>query len=126
MGRFAQIVRYKCAFPVRFERTRGNGQRRTTDWGSMSHDYSTAWDALTEAIGAAKGQSAGSIADQEHLTVDQRLKVAEVAALLSIAQELSALNPQNTTTSDDQGNTVNGWGMVMKKTKPKTGRFTQL
>ncbi|MCC3278411.1 hypothetical protein LJ754_04465 [Arthrobacter sp. zg-Y40] len=85
----------------------------------MSHDYSTAWDALSEAIGAAKGESAGSITDQDHLTVDQRLKVAEVAALLSIAQEISALNPQNTTTSDDQGNQVNGWGIIMKKAKPK-------
>jgi hypothetical protein len=90
----------------------------------MSHDYSTAWDALTEAIGAAKGQSAGSITDQDHLTVDQRLKVAEVAALLSIAQELSALNPQNTSSRDDDGNTVNGWGVVTKKAKPKPGKLT--
>ncbi|UWX97356.1 hypothetical protein N2K95_01260 [Arthrobacter zhaoxinii] len=89
----------------------------------MSNDYSTAWDALTEAIGAAKGSSAGSIADQDHLTVDQRLKVAEIAALLSIAQELSSLNPQNTTTSDDQGNQVNGWGIVTKKAKSKPRNF---
>ncbi len=91
----------------------------------MSNDYSTAWDALTEAIGAAKGQSAGSITDQDHLTVDQRLKVAEVAALLSIAQELSALNPQNTSSHDDVGNTVNGWGVITKKASSKPGRFTQ-
>lgn len=90
----------------------------------MSHDYSTAWDALTDAIGAAKGQSAGSITDQEHLTVDQRLKVAEVAALLSIAQELSALNPQNTSSRDEDGNMVNGWGVVTKKAKPKPGTLT--
>jgi thiamine biosynthesis protein ThiC len=90
----------------------------------MSHDYSTAWDALTDAIGAAKGQTAGSITDQEHLTLDQRLKVAEVAALLSIAQELSALNPQNTSSRDEEGNTVNGWGVVIKKAKPKPGKLT--
>lgn len=83
----------------------------------MSNDYSTAWDALTDAIGAAQGQSAGSITDQDHLTVDQRLKVAEVAALLSIAQELSALNPQNVTSRDENGNTVNGWGIVTKKAR---------
>jgi hypothetical protein len=90
----------------------------------MSHDYSTAWDALTEAIGAARGQSAGSITDQDHLTVDQRIKVAEVAALLSIAQELSALNPQNTSSRDEDGNRVNGWGIVTKKAKPKPGKTT--
>jgi hypothetical protein len=89
----------------------------------MSHDYSTAWDALTDAIGAAKGQSAGSIRDQHHLTVDQRLKVAEVAALLSIAQELSALNPQNKSTRDEEGNEVNGWGTVTKKAQSKPGKL---
>ena len=87
----------------------------------MSNDYSTAWDALTEAIGAAKGRSSGSIGDQEHLTVDQRLKVAEVAALLSIAQELSALNPQNTSTNDGEGNQVNGWGIITKKATQRSG-----
>lgn len=57
----------------------------------MASDYSAAWDALADAIGAAKGKSSGYFSDQEHLTVDQRLKAAEVAALLSIAQELSAI-----------------------------------
>lgn len=38
-----------------------------------------------------KGKSAGYFAEQDHLTIDQRLKAAEVAALLSIAQELSAI-----------------------------------
>lgn len=89
----------------------------------MSHDYSTAWDALARAIGAAKGQSSGSITDVDHLTVDQRLKVAEVAALLSISQELSALNPQNTSARDDDGNTVNGWGIVTKKAQSTPGRL---
>jgi hypothetical protein len=59
------------------------------------NDYATAWDSLCDTIGAAKGHSGGYINDVDHLTIDQRLKVAEVAALLSIAQELSALNPRN-------------------------------
>lgn len=90
----------------------------------MSNDYSTAWDALAETIGAAKGQSSGSITDIEHLDTDQRLKVVEIAALLSIAQEVSALNPQNTSSRDEDGNEVNGWGIVTKKAKPKPGRLT--
>jgi hypothetical protein len=77
----------------------------------MSNDYAAAWDALADAIGAAEGKSSGSFNQQDHLTVDQRLKAAEVAALLSIAQELSALNPQNTTYRDDEGVTRNGWGL---------------
>ena len=54
-------------------------------------DYATAWDNLTAAIGRAKGKNSSTIDDVEHLTTDQQLKVAEVAALLSIAQELSAI-----------------------------------
>lgn len=61
----------------------------------MTNNYHTACDALGDAIGAAKGQSSGTITEISHMTVDQQLKVAEVAALLSIAQELSALNPRN-------------------------------
>jgi hypothetical protein len=90
----------------------------------MSDNYQAAWRALSEAIGAAKGQSSGSITDVDHLTVDQQLKVAEVAALLSISQELSALNPQNTSSRDDEGNTVNGWGIVTKKAKPKPEKIS--
>ena len=55
------------------------------------NDYATAWDSLAASIGAAQGRSSGSITDLENLTVDQRLKAAEVVALLSIAQELSAI-----------------------------------
>lgn len=76
------------------------------------NDYSVAWDSLNEAIGADKGQSSGSITDVDHLSTDQRLKVAEVAALLSIAQEISALNPQNTMSRDKDGNERNGWGFL--------------
>lgn len=54
-------------------------------------DYSVAWDALADTIGAAQGVSSGSITELDHLTIDQRLKAAEVAALLAIAQELSGL-----------------------------------
>lgn len=61
----------------------------------MTNDYATAWDTLTNAIGAAQGRSAGYITEVEHLTVDQRIEVAKVAALLSIAQEISDLNPRN-------------------------------
>jgi hypothetical protein len=55
------------------------------------NDYNNAWDALCSAIGAAEGKSSGYFHEQEHLNIDQRLKAAEVAALLSIAQELSAI-----------------------------------
>ena len=79
--------------------------------GRTMSDYATAWDALGDAIGAAQGRSAGSITEVEHLTVDQRLKVAEIAALLSIAQEISSLNPSNTISNGSDGVRRNGWGM---------------
>nr|WP_314844327.1 hypothetical protein [uncultured Microbacterium sp.] len=47
--------------------------------------------------------------DYEHLTTDQQLKVAEIAALLSIAQEISSFNPNNTYTIRD-GKKINAWG----------------
>lgn len=56
------------------------------------NDYATAWDSLAETIGAAAGKSSGSITELGHLTTDQRLKVAEISALLSIAQELSLIH----------------------------------
>jgi len=58
----------------------------------MTNDYATAWDTLAAAIGRAKGLSSGTISDIEHLSTDQQLKVAEVAALLSISQELSQIH----------------------------------
>lgn len=75
----------------------------------MADDYNSAMDALAKAIGNAKGQSSGFIDDVDHLEADQQLKVAEILALLSISQELSALNPQNTTSFQD-GKKINGWG----------------
>jgi hypothetical protein len=53
--------------------------------------YSTAWDTMAAAIGAAEGASSGSITEVDHLSVDQRLKAAEISALLAIAEELSRL-----------------------------------
>jgi len=37
----------------------------------MANDYANAWDALSTAIGAAKGESSGSIEDIDHLTFDE-------------------------------------------------------
>lgn len=75
----------------------------------MSNDYNTAWDALSTTIGSAMGQGHGSIEQMDHLTTDQRLKVIEISALLSIAQEISSLNPNNTIQFDGEKR-VNGWG----------------
>lgn len=75
----------------------------------MSNDYATAWDSLAATIGRAKGKSSGYIDDIEHLTIDQQLKVAEISALLSIAQEISSFNPNNTYTIRD-GKKINAWG----------------
>lgn len=58
---------------------------------TMSDSYSNASDTLAAAIGAAKNSSVGYHYDTEHMTVDQRLKVAEILALLSIAEDLSAI-----------------------------------
>ncbi|MDK8177794.1 hypothetical protein [Micrococcus luteus] len=60
----------------------------------MSNDYGTAWDTLAKGIGAAQGKSSGSVDNLDGLNADQILKVAEVSALLSIAQELSAIRHQ--------------------------------
>lgn len=69
----------------------------------MTQDYVTAWDALTETIGAARDKSSGRINDLDHLNIDQRLKVIQIAALLAISEEISALNPNNTTTRGADG-----------------------
>lgn len=77
----------------------------------MTHDYVTAWDALAEIIGATRGHSSGSINDLDHLNIDQRLKVIQIAALLAISEEVSALNPNNTITHGADGTVRNGWGL---------------
>ena len=66
-------------------------------------DYNTAWDTLAEAIGNHQEKSSGSITNLEGLTTDQRLKVAEVSALLSISQELSAIRHQGINPEFDSG-----------------------
>ncbi|WP_068483453.1 hypothetical protein [Pseudoclavibacter helvolus] len=68
-------------------------------------DWETAWSTLTDAIGAENGYSTGSITEVDHLNFDQRVKVAEVAALLSISQELNAIrkhgiNTEGTTAAE--------------------------
>ncbi|MFV0432533.1 MAG: hypothetical protein ACK5LO_00915 [Leucobacter sp.] len=55
------------------------------------NDYGTAWDTLARAIGAAQGHSSGSITEAEHLNIDQQIEAAKVAAILSVAQEVSGL-----------------------------------
>ncbi len=68
--------------------------RRAINRNEEEHErlhYANACDTLCSAIGAADRESSRTFQEQEHLTVDQRLKAAEVAALLSIAQELSAI-----------------------------------
>jgi hypothetical protein len=57
-------------------------------------DYATARDALGEAIVPAEGISSGSTSAMEYMTTDQRLEAVEIAALLSIAQELSLIHHQ--------------------------------
>lgn len=50
------------------------------------------------------------VEETESLTVDQRIQIAQAHALLSVAEEISALNPQNTTTRGPDGRIRNGWG----------------
>lgn len=67
----------------------------------MSESYVNAADNLARAIGAAEGSSTGYHYQIDHMTVDQQLKVAEVCALLAIAEELSALNARNDSGPDE-------------------------
>ena len=64
------------------------------------------WHETMDDI-AAIAQEAG-----EQLTIDQRIAVAQAHAMLSIAQELSSLNPQNTSYRDNDGQARNGWGLL--------------
>ena len=58
----------------------------------MINDWAKAWDSLCQTIGAAADPpTSGYFDDLEHLTTDQRLKVAEIAALLAVAQEINHL-----------------------------------
>ena len=53
--------------------------------------------------------SLSALESENDLTVDQKLQALQVLALLSISQELSAINPQNTMYRDSDGNARNGW-----------------
>lgn len=63
-------------------------------------DYDNTWERL------------GAI-DYDALTIDQQIEFLKVQALLSINQELSGLNPQNTTTNGRDGIVRNGWGFPL-------------
>lgn len=64
-------------------------------------DYEDSFDRLARVIGNAEGKSSGYLDRTEHLTVDQQLKVCEISALLSIAQEINHL--RNEGKSDGSG-----------------------
>lgn len=53
--------------------------------------YDTAWESLLSAIGASSGKPSPTVNDTDSMTIDQKLKVAEIVALLSINEELSAI-----------------------------------
>lgn len=59
------------------------------------------------------------LSQDEEMTLDQRLKVIEIEALLAIGQELSALNPQNTLYRDKDGEERNGWGIKTEQGGPR-------
>ena len=80
-------------------------------------DYEDTADRLAKVIGNAQGKSSGRFDDIEHLTIDQQLKVCEISALLSVAQELSSLNPQNLKQRGDDGGWYDGWGNKLPNQK---------
>jgi hypothetical protein len=53
----------------------------------------------------------------EELTIDQRIAIAQVRATLSVAQELSCLNPQNSSYRDKDAELRNGWGLLTRDGK---------
>jgi hypothetical protein len=66
----------------------------------------TLWHETMDEIGAIV-RDAG-----EKLTIDQRIAIAQSHAMLSVAQELSSLNPQNSSYFDNDGEVRNGWGLL--------------
>jgi hypothetical protein len=52
--------------------------------------YANTWDSVAAAIGVA-GDASRPSAEQIHLAHDQRLKALDVAALQSLAEELSMM-----------------------------------
>lgn len=51
------------------------------------------------------------------LSLDQRIRIQLAYAVLSASQEISALNPQNTTYRDKSGALRNGWGLETRDDK---------
>lgn len=49
--------------------------------------------------------------DAPRMNVDQKIEFAKVKALIAIGQELSAINPQNLSYKDSDGNNRNGFGL---------------
>lgn len=60
-------------------------------------------DDLTRIVRDAGGKDA--------LDIDQRIQIAQAYALLSVSQEISALNPRNTQYRDEKNVIRNGWGL---------------
>lgn len=77
----------------------------------MSDLYSTVCDNLARVIGQAQGRGAGYHYDLDGMTLDQQLRVLQIQAILALVEEVSDLNPKNTTFVDDQGVHRNGWGL---------------
>lgn len=46
-------------------------------------------------------------------TLQEKIAYGNALATLSLSQEISALNPQNTTSFDEDGNRFNGWGTAI-------------
>lgn len=69
----------------------------------------TSYGNIYEVLnGGANSQWIGD--ELDGLTVDQRIAAANVIALAAIAEEISALNPQNTQRRDGDGVMRDGWG----------------
>lgn len=55
------------------------------------------------------------------LTIDQKIQLALARSMLSVSQEISALNPQNTAYRDDEDTFRNGWGLKTHRNSFSTG-----
>lgn len=50
----------------------------------------------------------------EPLSIDQRIQLVNIKAVLALGQEISAINPDNSTTRRKDGTKVNGWGLPVE------------
>jgi hypothetical protein len=64
------------------------------------------WDETVSEINGIEEEGG------KKLTRAERIAIAQVRATLSVAQELSALNPQNTKYRDKDDQVRNGWGLL--------------